>query len=86
MQLARGGNRTTGEQLQSCAAGTGVNVTLAMSALLFGLWMALLLLGVLLKESARDLALNIVTMAISVAAAVGPLWTLGVFGFFGSGR
>ena len=67
---------------EGCTDGVGMNITLVMSVILFGLFTALLLVGVVVRESHRNRFLRIVMVAIVIATLVGPLWTLGSFGFF----
>ena len=67
---------------EGCTDGVGMNITLVMSVILFGLFTALLLVGVVVRENHRNNFLRIVMVAIVIATLVGPLWTLGSFGFF----
>ncbi|WP_146071568.1 MULTISPECIES: hypothetical protein [unclassified Cryobacterium] len=68
--------------LEGCTIGVGMHITLVMSVILFGLFTALLLVGVVVRESHRSKFLQIVMVAIIIATLIGPLWTLGSFGFF----
>lgn len=66
---------------EGCIA-VGMNITLVISVILFGLFTALLLVGVLVRDSRRSRLLRIVMAAVVIATLAGPLWTLGAFGFF----
>ena len=71
---------------EGCTVGVGMNVTLEMSVTLFGLFTVLLLVGVNVADRHRNRSLQIVLVAIAIAALVGPLWTLGSHGFSVCGR
>lgn len=67
---------------EGCTAGAGGNITLVMSAILFGVFTALLLVGDVVQVSRRIKLLRIVMVAIISATLVGPMRTLGSFGCF----